>query len=208
MKSSIHKYPIKRKVTFGGRSTQQILITEQTSKENLVELGMRLRKLLECSKKTNKSRQEVKRFARLVEQERRIFGGPAISSVLDDRWSAKRDSIVLVTESHSRRPSSTSASFHMKRQQHRGQIMDDSSTTTCPQSWKGNKSSTARKVSISPGPLESSLPRLQTQLGNGRLSPLPSTKNNSIFTEGNGSFFSPNMDHEVQKFQSQFFPSW
>lgn len=204
MKSSIHKYPIKRKVTVGSRSTQQILITEQTSKENLVELGMRLRKLLECSKKTNKSRQEVKRLARLVEQERRIHGAPAISSILDDRWSAKRDSIVLVTESHSRRPSSTSASFHMKRQQHRGQIMD--SSTTCPQSWKGNKSSTARKVSISPGPLESSLPRLQTQPCNGRLSPLPTET--SVLTKGNESFFSPRMDHEVQKFQSQFFPSW
>lgn len=204
MKSSIHKYPIKKKVTAGGSSTHQILITEQTSKENLVELGMRLRKLLECSKKTNKSRQEVKRLARLVEQERRIHGAPAISSILDGRWSAKRDSIVLVTESHSRRPSSTTSTtlFPMNRQQHR-QTMD--SATTFPQSRTENKSN-ARKVSISPGPLESSLPRLETQPCNGRLSPLPTET--SILTKGKESFFSPRMDHEVQKFQSQFFPSW
>ena len=209
----MHKYPIKRKVPAGGCSmglsypSQQILITEQTSKENLVELGIRLRKLLECSKKSNKSRQEVKRLARLVEQER-THCDPDKSSVLDNRRAVRRDSMIVLTNSHSRRPSSTSSTscFPMKQQQHR-QIMDAS--TNFPQSWKGNTSSTARKVSISPGPLESSLPRLGSHPSsyNGCLSsPLPTET--SILTEGNGKFFSPLMDNEVQKFQSQFFPSW
>ena len=207
----MHKYPIKRKVPAGSMGlsypSQQILITEQTSKENLVELGIRLRNLLECSKKSNKSRQEVKRLASLVEQER-THCDPDKSSVLDNRRAVRRDSMIVLPKSHSRRPgpSSTSTScFPMKQQQHR-QIMDAS--TNFPQSWKGNTSSTARKVSISSGPLESSFPRLGSHpSSNGCLSsPLPTET--SILTEGNGRSFSPLMDNEeVQKFQSQFFPS-
>ena len=175
--------------------SQQILITEQTSKKNLVELGIRLRKLLECSKKSNKSRQEVKRLARLVDQER-THCDPDKAFVLHSRWAAKRDGIVR-TKSHSR---SNPAFCHMK-QQHE---MD--SSRTFPQSWTEFKSNT-RKVSISPSPMESSLPRLETQPCNGRLSPPPTET--FIFTKGNdGSLFSPLIDKEVQKFQSQFFPSW